>query len=228
LERAADLVYSQVRDEIVRGQLPGGAHLREEEIADRFGVSRTPAREALRRLAAQGLVEVSPNRGARVVEWDKLDVEAVYELRAVVEGFSAFRAASRIPDAQVADLADVCDAIDAIDPPSLSGNQAETQRLFELNSRFHATIAEVAGGSRLNMMRESVVVLPLMLRMIVGFSEEDHRRNNDYHREIIEAFRERDPVWAEAIMHAHVLASKRVLMRNGTLAPVVSEADDPD
>ena len=216
-ERAADSVYRLVRHDIIRGLIDAGKHLREEELADRFGVSRTPIREALRRLATDGLVEVIPRRGARVVDWRALDVDAIFDLRALVEGFSASRAAVRVSAHDMGELSWICDELDDIGAPGPAGDEPQTHRIYELNSLFHSKIAEVAGGQHLSVVRSSIVVQPLILRMIVEFSESDRQQNNAYHRELIAAFHAGDPVWASATMKAHVLASKHVLIRSGAL-----------
>jgi DNA-binding GntR family transcriptional regulator len=81
-----DLIADSLREEILRGAIPPGQPLRQEELADRFGVSRLPVRDALLRLEAQGLVEVFPNRGAFVVSLSASEVREIYELRVLLEG----------------------------------------------------------------------------------------------------------------------------------------------
>jgi len=80
-----DQVYTAIRDRITRGSLERGARIHQEELAEDLGVSRTPVREALRRLAAEGLVEMRTNRGARVADVGKGDMQAAYEARLVIE-----------------------------------------------------------------------------------------------------------------------------------------------
>ena len=81
-----DLIAESLREEILRGTIPPGQPLRQEELAERFGVSRLPVRDALLRLEAQGLVEVFPNRGAFVVSLSLDEVREIYELRILLEG----------------------------------------------------------------------------------------------------------------------------------------------
>src|SRR5215208_4995895 len=81
-----DLIADSLREEILRGAIPPGQPLRQEELADRFGVSRLPVRDALLRLEAQGLVEVFPNRGAFVVSLSADEVREIYDLRILLEG----------------------------------------------------------------------------------------------------------------------------------------------
>src|ERR1044071_9687316 len=89
---AADRAYGALRDGILDGRYGFGDKLGEIEVAEELGLSRTPVREALRRLGSEGLIEVLPNRGARVRTWTAQDLEETYELRAVLEGLAARRA----------------------------------------------------------------------------------------------------------------------------------------
>ena len=91
-----DLIAESLREEILRGTIPPGQPLRQEELADRFGVSRLPVRDALLRLEAQGLVEVFPNRGAFVVSLSADEVREIYDLRILLEGDVIERAVPRM------------------------------------------------------------------------------------------------------------------------------------
>ncbi len=95
MARAAEKAYSAVRERILRGIYPPALRITEQEIADSTGVSRTPVREALRRLQAEGLVTVIANQGALVTEWSPHDTDDVFELRALLEPYGAARAATR-------------------------------------------------------------------------------------------------------------------------------------
>ena len=91
-----DLIAESLRDEILRGEIPAGQPLRQEELAERFGVSRLPVRDALLRLEAQGLVHVFPNRGAFVISLSADEVREIYEMRILLEGDLLERAVPRI------------------------------------------------------------------------------------------------------------------------------------
>src|SRR4051812_2162338 len=108
MAKAAETAYTVVRDGILSGNFARGERLREEELAGLAGVSRTPIREALRRLDAEGLVEFRPNRGARVTAWTTKELEDLYDARALLESRAARFAASRITADEIAELADLC------------------------------------------------------------------------------------------------------------------------
>mgnify|MGYP002682749710 FL=1 len=114
LEGAADQAYRLLRHDIVGGILPAGAHLAETDLAEQYGFSRTPIRESLRRLQSEGLVEVIPHRGARVIDWHNFDVEGIYDLRAAVEACLARRAAVRVGMERITALAAICDDMEMV------------------------------------------------------------------------------------------------------------------
>jgi DNA-binding GntR family transcriptional regulator len=194
-ERAADRAYRMIRGDILSGTYPGGTRLGEAGLAEHYGFSRTPVREALRRLQAEGMVEVAPHRGARVVDWDSVDIAAVYDLRAVVEAFVARRAALLIGDDEIDRLSRLCDRME------------QTRGDERLVEEFHEAIALAAGGETIVAMRAGVV-LPVPL----AHTGED--LGDRHHRELLAAFRARDPDWAESVMHAHVHSAKSRLLRN--------------
>src|SRR5579864_9777932 len=98
-----------IREAIIDGRLPPGQRLKEEELAQELGISRTPVREALLILQAEGLVTAVPNRGAVVRTYTESDLVDMYELRALLESFAAHQAAKRITEAQLAALSDSCE-----------------------------------------------------------------------------------------------------------------------
>ena len=212
-EPAADRAYRLMRADILTGDLPADSRLGESTLAERYGLSRTPVREALRRLQSEGLVEVSPHRGARVFDWRRLDIEALYDLRAVVEGFLVRRAATTITDEEIDRLAGLCDRMEEVARSLPRGAPEFTDRTAEFNQEFHGSIARAAGGGELFVsIRNSVVLAPLLLRTVSGYTAEDQARTNHHHREILAAFRARSPAWAESVMLAHVHSAKSGLL----------------
>ena len=212
-ERAADRAYRKVRRDIVTAVIPGGQRLGENDLAERYGISRTPIREALRRLQSEGLVEVLPHRGARVVDWSEIDVAAIYDLRAMVEGYAARRAALRISEEEIDRLAGLCDRMEELTGRRSPGDPEMVDQLAELNADLHGSVATAAGEYHVSAVRNIVVVVPLVLRMIHVFNIEDLQRSNVHHRELLAALRARSPEWAESVMVSHVQAAKVRLLK---------------
>src|SRR5439155_20651479 len=101
-----DRLAAAIQGRVLSGEIPTGSRLRQAALADEFGVSRTPVREALRKLGADGILELEPNRGAFVRGPSARDIREAYEVRAELEGFAAELAVARIQDAELSRLRD--------------------------------------------------------------------------------------------------------------------------
>ena len=207
-----------IRGDILSGDLGGGTRLGENYLAEHYGFSRTPVREALRRLQAEGLVEAAPHRGARVVDWKSLDIAAIYDLRAVVEGFIVRRAALLISDDEIERLSSLCDQMEEASRSMRLGAEQLIDQTTEFNYEFHGTIARAAGGEVIAALRNGVVLSPLVLRTVHDYTSEDQTRSNNHHRELLAAFRARSPDWAESVMLAHVYSAKSRLLASRELS----------
>jgi DNA-binding GntR family transcriptional regulator len=211
MSKIADLTYQGIRDRIISGEYPPGAHLKEELVAEDTGASRTPVREALRRLNAEHLVEFVPNRGAYVTSWSLEDVEEIYTLRSILEGQAAFRAATRIDDDEIAVLSECVERIDEL---LIHTGDRETAGIVEANQRFHNTILDASHSERLSKMLSWLVDIPITLRTFEKYSDRDIARSNHHHRELIDAFRSQDPHWAQKVMETHLSAAQRLFAFN--------------
>lgn len=208
--KSADHAYGAIRLQILNGSVAPGTRLIESDLARDLQTSRTPIREALRRLEAEGLLEVLPHRGARVSEWTAEDLREVYDLRSVLEAMAAERAAARIGEATLAELGALCDEMDE---QAAAQTSTSRDRVSELNNRYHDLVRDAAASPRLNSMIQSVVQLPLVAAAFHRYRGPDMQRSANQHRELIEALRVRDGLWAGAVMRAHVLAAKATLIR---------------
>lgn len=211
MPRAADQAYRLLRERIVQGSLAPGDHLGESELAASLAVSRTPVRDALRRLQAEGLVQQEPNRGARVMDWSE-DVAELYELRMLLEGHAARRAATRLQGEQVDRLAELCGLMEQA---GQADPGPDLDRIAKLNSELHRIILDAASSSRLSALTSTVVELPLVLRTFQRYAREDLLRSFAHHRELLDACRAQDPAWAESVMRSHILAARAVLLAAG-------------
>ena len=146
MTQAADRAYAALRAGILDGRYGPGARLGEIEVAAELGLSRTPVREALRRLGSEGLVENLPNRGARVRSWSADDLDESYEVRAVLEGLGARRAAARVTREQLDQLAGLADQMVGVDPSLGHRPPGDFGELAALNAEFHALIVSASGS----------------------------------------------------------------------------------
>lgn len=197
---AADHAYRLIRDEILSGRRAGGEWLREGELADSIGVSRTPVREALRRLTAEGLLSYERHRGVQVKSWDIADLDEIFSLRMVLEPWGCSLAAERAT-VDVDRLEELACAMDAL---VTDGQPTDLDELTDLNNRFHRAILEGAGNNRLATVLGSVVQLPIVWRTFAHYRPDALRRSLAHHHELIAALRARDADWAQSVMCSHI------------------------
>ncbi len=197
-------VYSALRDAIVSGKLRPGERIVEDRICMELGVSRSPLREALRKLEGEGLVSILPRRGAVVTELTHGEQLELFAVREALEGLAAHLAASQITPVELAELEDVCLAmeqcIEARDMPTV----------VALNTQFHELIAK---ASRNRWVREFLVSIRAQTRRLYRSSLEKPDRALESvaeHRLVIESLRRGDGSRAEALARRHVLRAQQV------------------
>lgn len=222
---ASESVVNAVRGLILRGQYGTGSRLGEVELAATLGVSRTPVREALRLLAAEGLVELTPNKGARVMAWTDAELEEVFAMRAQVEGLAARRAAERVTDADLDELERL--AVEHAEATAARGDR-DLERVYELNGRFHAGVVRAAAvGSSLSAVVGSLVHSVVLHRTLHTFDDVAMDRSSRHHLEIAAAMRNRDPEWAECVMRSHLLAARAALLGPRPHRLPTADVDEP-
>jgi DNA-binding GntR family transcriptional regulator len=191
----ADTVASMLRNEIQRGQLPPGTRLRQNDVAQRFGVSTTPVREALALLQAEGLVRIDPHRGALVFHPTVADLRESYEMRGALESLAVTKAIPLLTDGVLDDLQKIIDRMRKVKDES---------RWVELNNEFHLRLYEASGMPRLcstiASLRDSSSTY---IHMFVAHNLPGHRADDD-HQEILDACRARDTRRARKAIMAHI------------------------
>jgi DNA-binding GntR family transcriptional regulator len=175
----------------------------EEQLAERLGVSRTPVRQALTMLEAEGLVEITPNRGATVCSFSIEDVWDIYDLRAVLEGHAARRAAGRIEGRELERLRELAEEMEGL-PGQFDDHEEEIRALVALNQEFHGTIVEASRNMRLEHLINRTVEIPLMFKTFFWYTPHERVISNHYHRQILKALEKGDADRAEIIMREHV------------------------
>lgn len=201
----SDRAYETLRRAILQGEFEMGARLGEVELASVLNISRTPIRDALRRLGADGLVELESNRGARVASWTPEDIDEIFVLRALLESHGAALAAPAIEDPEIDALEALCAEMEEL---GSDRSGARLERLNDANREFHNRILAASGSARLPGLVGSVVQMPIALQTFSRYSDEAISRSANHHRELVAAFRARNPTWASAVMHAHIMAAR--------------------
>jgi DNA-binding GntR family transcriptional regulator len=204
-QRPVDRAYEGIRQAILTGVLKPGEHLREEPLAAMTGTSRTPVREALRRLVGEGLA-TAENRHRFVTDFSYEEVVIVFELRAKVESYAAGVAAGKITAEELKTLARVIEEIDRID---LSDGVEAANRFIDLNTEFHSTIVTATRSRQLKLLTAQAVSLPLVLiKQFVWDQRINIARSNAQHRDIFAALSQRNSEWAATAMAGHILSTK--------------------
>jgi DNA-binding GntR family transcriptional regulator len=207
---SAERALATLRDLIMGGELAPGARLGEVEVADRLGVSRTPVREALSRLAAEGLVEIAPNRGARVVTWTVAELEGVFDLRAVLEPQLTAHA---VPNAAPADVDELDALARRMHEVGTPGPGQDLDALVPLNRAFHDRLVALAAHPTLATALAAAIHPPIVRRNFLTYDEASLRRSLAHHSEIVAALRAGDPEWARAVMTSHIANARAVMVR---------------
>lgn len=200
MSRASERAYQEIRGRILNGALPPGSQLKEEELADTCGVSRTPVRDALRRLEAEMFVRRSESQRTFVAEWSVDAIDEMFTLRGMLEGYAAQQAAVRHSPAQLAELKRCNDAIAA----AIESRRPDVQSFLAHNKQFHGIVLEAAGSERLTAMLTRLVEQPVVLRTALLYDRAQLRRSHREHDELLTAFERRDADWAQAVMTGHI------------------------
>jgi len=204
----AERVYRELKDEIEFLLLAPGAALREQDLARRFGVSRTPVRDALRWLEAEGLVETVGRRTTLVANVSLREAFEAYEIRELIEPFAAAEAArTRQCRPEIAAMLDRLDRL--AEEPADAAGRAERE---EIDRTFHALIAEAAGNQ---MIGKVVAAMRSRMRRVFVRAGQGggYSRGRQEHRDILTAILDGDAARAEEAMRAHLRSSKTRLMQ---------------
>ncbi|GAB2601184.1 GntR family transcriptional regulator [Paractinoplanes abujensis] len=210
-----------MRDEILSGAIPSGARLGEAELAGRLSVSRTPIREALSRLAAEGLVEIQPNRGARVATWSSEQLREIFELRLRLEPYAVRQAVPNLGDEQIAELDELAAEMLRVGTP---GRHQDLAAIVELNRRFHGLFIDAAGSPPLAQALRGVTHAAVVTQNFHDYAPDALLRSLHHHVEMVAAVRAGAGEWAEAIMRAHLYNARATMIGRGVEEPDASAA----
>jgi DNA-binding GntR family transcriptional regulator len=190
-------VADRLRDQIFAKQLAPGSWLDEQSLAEQFGISRTPMREAIKALASEGLVTMKLRRGAFVTEVNRSDLEQIFTVLSLLEGQAAKEAALKATEDELNLLDHLHHRLET------AAADRDIEQFFEINGKFHELIQKIAGNRWMNGVIDD-------LRKVLKLHRKDSltgtgRLQNSLieHREILRAILKRDDLAAEAAMRKH-------------------------
>ena len=204
-----EMVYEELKMQILTGVIVPGTRMMEVELAKEIGVSRTPIREAIRKLEKEGLVTIEPRRGAYASQISTDDMVEILEVRQNMEGLAAFFAASRMNPEQLTDLKDVSANYNA------AVADGDMENMIQYDTRFHRIIVESCNNKILVQMIEQLQELVLRFRYIYY---DDFRRAENMpseHDVILKAIERGDAEAARDAADIHIDRLKKLIIREG-------------
>ncbi len=205
-------VAARLRERIYSQDLNPGESIDEQALAEEYGISRTPMREALKVLHAEGLVVLEPRRGCFVTELKQQDIDELFPLMALLEGRCAFEAVKKSKPADIKRVEDLHNKLEK----HAASNNVETS--FEQNCLFHELVQKLAGN---NWLERTTNDLRKFLKLMRGRQLQLPGRLQTSlaeHRMLLAAFQNGNPAAAEKIMHDHLISQWEALREYDSLA----------
>jgi len=216
-----DGVAERLRTMVFDGVLASGQWIDEKSLAAAWQVSRTPLREALKVLAAEGLVELIPHRGCRVVEITDADAEALLPVMALLEGRCAYEACRRIDDESLHQLRRLHDELER------HAAAGSLEGYYRANHQFHSAVQALAGNRWLDRVTGDLRrIVRLMRGRQLALPGRIEASLNE-HRVLMDAFEQRDATRAERAMHDHLLAQLAALKKLRAATTPPASAKEP-
>ena len=202
-------ILENIRDAIISGSLKAGSRVSEPELAERYGISRTPIREAFRQLESEGYLTVIPRRGAVVSEFNQKDVEEFYAIKSILEGYAARRACAKLTEKELSRLEAINNRLSEL------ADHKDIKTFFKVHGDFHDLFIKAADNEKLRELIVSLVTRFQRLRLTSLSMPGRMRVSVQEHEKIIEAFRNKDAVLAETLVRKNAEYGGMVLMDNG-------------
>lgn len=205
-------VAERLRQRIFAHELTPGTWIDEQKLAEQYGISRTPLREALKVLASEGLVELKPRRGCYVTEISRRDLDDLFPLIAMLEGRCAAEAVSKAKPADIAALKQIHEALEK------AAHDERIEAFFEANQEFHRKVQELSGNRWLLQVIQDLRKVLKLSRMHSLSLEGRLQQSLDEHRLIMAAIAGGDAKRAEQLMHDHLLSGREALAKMEAVA----------
>lgn len=209
-------VARRLRERILARELAPGAWIDEQALTEAYGISRTPLREALKVLAAEGLVTLKPRRGCYVTEVSERDLDDIYPVLAHLEGLCAREAVRRSGPADLERLQRIHDDLER------HAAKADVARYFEANQAFHEALQALSGNRWLRQIIDDMRRVLRLVRHDSLFLQGRLAESLDEHRAIMAALEAGDAAAAEDAMRLHLLSGRAALARHRIPASVAA------
>lgn len=203
-----DKIAHILREEILNGNLKPGERLNEKELCEKLGVSRTPLREAIRNLEAEGLLETIPNKGSRVVSFTIDDVEDIYELRIMLESKATEKSVERLTDEHIRELEEIQSELrEAV-------KNEDWYYVDTLNQSFHRMLFSQGSNERLIKIVSNLNQFGRLIRVTAFAIPGRSLKVLEEHEAILEAVKQRNAGLARELVAQHLERAKETLLKH--------------
>lgn len=199
-------IADAIRDDIIKGRLKAGQRVSEPELAERYGISRTPVREAFRQLAAEGFLQLTPRKGVRIAYLTEKDVTEFYELKSVLEGYAARVAAEKIQEKDLQKMEQLNEQISKLH------EHGDLKKIAKVHNDFHSIFLEASGNDQLQSTVSQLASRFQRFTILLALAGKNPEAVTQ-HREIIDAFRKRDAERAEQLVKANAFLGKELMIK---------------
>jgi len=201
-------ILETIRDAILKGNMKPGERVSEPELAERFGISRTPIREAFRQLESEGYLQVIPRKGAVVASLSERDIEEFYAIKIILEGFAARMAAEKMTEKEIEKLEAINERLQQI------AEEGDVKKFFRVHNEFHEVFIKASGNEKLLEMIQQLVMKFKRLRLASLSLPGRMQISVDDHRHMIEAFKAHDGKQADSLVRHAATIGADVLIQS--------------
>jgi DNA-binding GntR family transcriptional regulator len=215
-------ILETIRDAILKGSLKPGERVSEPDLAERFGISRTPIREAFRQLESEGYLVVVPRKGAVVASLSERDIEEFYAIKIILEGFAARMAADKLTEKEIERLESINERLHKI------AKDGDVKTFFRVHNEFHEVFIKAAGNDKLSEMINQLVMKFKRLRLASLSQPGRMVVSIEDHQDMIQAFRDHDGNRADSLVRHAATIGAEVLIQSMKQTDKVAGKDDSE
>ena len=203
-------ILETIRDAILKGTMKPGERVSEPDLAERFGISRTPIREAFRQLESEGYLQVVPRKGAVVASLSERDIEEFYAIKIILEGFAARMAADKLTEKEIERLESINERLHKI------ASEGDVKTFFRVHNEFHEVFIKAAGNEKLSEMINQLVMKFKRLRLASLSQPGRMEVSIEDHSDMIQAFKDHDGNRADSLIRHAATIGAEVLIQSMT------------
>lgn len=205
--------YEFIRDAIIEGKFVPGMRLAEESLAKEMNLSRTPIREAIKQLEAEGLV-IPLKRGVSVRHFTKDDIRQIYDLRTLLEGYAASQAAIHRTENDLLEMERANILYEEAISRYVESDMDSLKDIVQVNQKFHETIVAASKNEHIHFHISKVVVVPIVFRSFYWYNCFRLKQSLEVHKTILEAIKNREPERARIAMHEHIYQGRDHVLKH--------------